>query len=138
MLDGLKKKIGATLATRVLVGAWKDGIAGKKGSFVKNALQKLSGLRSAILLLFVLVELAAKQFGFEAGPLFTVLRGLFAGIGWDEASAVKEIGIDPALLLTSIVGIYTAVQRFRSWLKSKRDAKAAADAAVVKAAAERT
>lgn len=111
----LKKKLAKVFAMRWLKAAW----AGKKGEGMQKLLKSLHGIRSAIMALVLVAEVVARSAGWDTGPAFGIIRGLFDFVGWDINSAAATIGIDPVAVGAGIVTVYVAVQRFIAWAKTK-------------------
>ena len=106
----LKFKVAIWWATK-----WfNDGLKGKKGGEVMEFLKKLQGLRSAILLLFLLAEGVCRAFGFEAGPLFAILRGLFGSLQWTPDAQTTELASQAVVVVS---GVWFAYQRGIAWYK---------------------
>lgn len=114
LLGGVKSKFAIWYATKW----YRDGIAGKKGEAVKDLLSKASGARSAIVLLVLIAEGLAKAGGFETGPVFGIVYGLFSSLGWDVQSVKTTVGVDPVLLGTYAFGLYFAAKRIIAWAKT--------------------
>jgi hypothetical protein len=110
-------------------GRWyRDALAGKHGEENMQFISKLAGLRTAIMAIVLLAEVVAKSFGFEAGPLFSLVRGLFAALNWDTAEAAGFFGVEPAALLASFLTIWAAVLRVKAYFTAKPQAAPAAPA----------
>jgi len=81
-------------------------------------IQSLQGVRTAIMAIVLLLEVLAKSFGFEAGPVFTIVRTAFGAIGWNTAEA--NTLFDPALVGAAIVTLYAAIMRVVAWSKQPK------------------
>lgn len=124
LLGKVKKKIVVKLAIREGVSFIRQALAGKKGPKVKKFFEGVQGLRSAIMLVLVVVELLAKQFGFEAGPLFAILNGIMSTFGWEKGEAIREVGIDPAIVATALASLYFAARRAVTWYRERKAVQA--------------
>lgn len=106
----LKHKLAIWWATKW----YEDGLKGKKGGEVMEFLKKLQGLRSAILLLFLLAEGVCRAFGLEAGPLFAILHGLFGSLQWTPDAQTTELASQVVVVVS---GVWFACQRAMAWYK---------------------
>jgi hypothetical protein len=101
-------------------GRWyRDALAGKHGEENMQFIQKLAGLRTAIMAIILLAEVVAKQFGFDAGPFFSLVRGLFAALNWDTNEAAGFFGVEPAALLASALTLWAAILRVKAYFAAK-------------------
>lgn len=104
------------------VSRWyRRGIEGKEGKQVKNVLSVIGrpGTRTAVVFGVLTIEAVCKGIGFETGPVFGILHGLFGAIGFSEAEAVATIGVDPSQLVVYGIGIYAAAKRVIAEAKKK-------------------
>jgi hypothetical protein len=91
------------------------------------------GWRSAAMLLLLVLEGIAKSLGFEAGPLFFIVRSGFGVLGVSPTEATA-LNIDPEQLVVGLTSLWFALSRLWSVYKERR-AIAAAKAAAELAAA---
>ena len=113
-VKGVKAKFALWFAERM----YREALAGEYGEETMTFLKSLSGLRTAILAVFLVIELLAQQFGFSAGPLFGVLHTIFGFLG--SADPKEAFGVDPAVVASAIATLYFAGRRFVNHVKAAR------------------
>lgn len=93
---------------------------GKKGDDVKGFMAALDGYKRIIVLVAVLAQLwLLQQFHIDVS---SYLHVAFAVLGWDPTALIP---VDPALLGSTLVGVYAIVDGVRKAL-AEREAKRAA------------
>jgi hypothetical protein len=122
------------LAIWYAVKWYKDGLKGKKGSQMKSVLSSVDGYKSAIIALVLLAEAAARQFGFEAGPVFGMIHALFAGFGWNVQEGKDLLGADPAFIMVAVAAVGSVAHRIYKRFTKRTDAKV--EQAILTAAVE--
>lgn len=76
-------------------------------------LQSFHGMRSAIMALILLAEVIAGGLGYEAGPVFGVVRSAFAALGWEASPG--NLLFDPATTGAAVITLYAVAMRVKAW-----------------------
>lgn len=84
-------------------------------------LQALSGLRSAIMAVVLLAEVVSRGMGYDAGPVFSVVRTAFSALGWDASPG--NLLFDPATTGAAIVTLYVVAMRVKAWWAARHAEK---------------
>ena len=76
-------------------------------------LQSLSGLRSALMAVVLLAEVVARGLGYDAGPVFSVVRSAFDALGWEASPG--NLLFDPATTGAAALTLYAVAMRVKAW-----------------------
>ncbi len=118
-----KKQIGLWFVARW----YKQALQGKKGKDTMKFVQKIQGLRTAIMALILALEVVANGLGFQTGPLFGLINGAFSAVGWNPNGVQEALGVDPKAVGMAALTLYFAVKRLIAWKKEKAEAEASKD-----------
>lgn len=111
---------------RKVTGIVKHAEKGGRGQMAQNAIENFKGspgYRSAVMLLLLVSEGAAKALGFETGPLFMLLRTGFGVIGVNPTEATA-LGVDPEQLIVGVTALWFALARLWTVYRERKAAKA--------------